>query len=274
MGNAASTVDRAVDFLSERVGPEFLLVRRPAMANNYLLGPMLSDGGRNSAGKTILVSHAGKTPGIRLQPQLSDYDFAGDLRKEPTLGPYITDRILHSTDTSGGVYATFFPVEFDISAGSVNYAGILFKNCRLHSIDEEHFRMRLMKKKLNQEAIGIRGKDHFFLITEAFIAESVTLAHGQRTEVSAEVGVDVDPNGAGAQAQYHSGGIQRSNIGQGTLAFRFVEVKYDMYGTITGMNLVQNPRESFVLESRNEEVKDQTRYLPRLPTFSPDSGYV
>eukprot|EP00058_Branchiostoma_floridae_P009592 XP_002595080.1 hypothetical protein BRAFLDRAFT_90190 [Branchiostoma floridae] len=223
------------------------------MANNYQLGSILSDGGRDGAGKTILVSHAGTTPGMRLQHQVTDHAFAGDLRKAPNLGPYINDRLLHNTNKSGGVYAKFSPVEFDISAKSVNYAGFSFKKCRLHSIDEEHFRLRLMGKGLNQEAIGIRGKDHFFLIAEAFRAESVTLAHGQRTDVSAEVGVDVDTYGAGAQVQYRGRGIQRSNIGPGTLAFKFVEVKYDMYGTITGMNLVQNPRESFVLESSIEK---------------------
>ncbi|XP_078704033.1 uncharacterized protein LOC144929032 [Branchiostoma floridae x Branchiostoma belcheri] len=276
MGSSASTIETAGDFLSERVGPDFLLVRRPAMANSYLLGSMLSDGGRDSAGKTILVSHAGKTPGMRLQPRVSDHDFAGDLRKGPTLGPYITDILLHNTDRSGGVYARFLPVEFDISAGSVNYFGFSFKKCRLHSVDAEHFRMRLINKKLDQEAFGIRGKDHFFLVTEAFIAESVTLAHGQRTDVSAEVGVEVDTYGAGAQAQYRNGGIQRSNIGPGTLAFKFVEVTYDMNGIITNMSLVQNPRDNYVLEfdPRNDEKEDQSRCFPWLPSISQDGSYV
>ncbi|KAI8516141.1 hypothetical protein Bbelb_069540 [Branchiostoma belcheri] len=248
-GTATTSVmgPQILTLLEDRLGPEFLLVHHPAKARHYSLGSMLSDGGTDNTGKTILLSHAGSTIGSRLVPPITDDQFAGDLLDWPKRGPAITDIIASGWTADGGVQAKVSPVEFDLSAEAVNFEGRWFNHCRLYSIDEQQFWMRLRGKKLDQEATGIQGKDRFFIITEAYVAKSVGKLQRAGLDASLNIGA-----GVGLAYQRASHRVYKQ-LGEAALAFKIVEVKYDMYGVINYVNLVQDPRKHYTLQPQTAD---------------------
>ncbi|XP_019635915.1 PREDICTED: uncharacterized protein LOC109478688 [Branchiostoma belcheri] len=252
------SVGSVIQLLEDRLGPEFLLVHHSAKAHHYSLGSMLSDGGTDNTGKTVLVSHAGSTIGSRLVPPITDDQFSGDLLDWPKRGPAITDIIASGWTADGGAQAKVSPVEFDLKAEAVNFEGRWFNHCRLYSIDEQQFRMRLRGKKLDQEATGIQGKDRFFIITEAYVAKSVGKLQRGGLDASLNIGLSErfteEGAGAGVRLAYQRASHRvYKQLGKAALAFKIVEVKYDMYGVINYMNLVQDPRKHYTLHPQTED---------------------
>ncbi|XP_066301535.1 uncharacterized protein [Branchiostoma lanceolatum] len=262
MGTGTSSSRSSMAFLEDRIGHEFLLVRHPAKAHHYMLGSMLSDGGTDNTGKTILISHTGSTIASRLSPSITDDQFAGDLLDWPKMGPAITDIIGSGWNAGGQLQARVFPLEFDVSAEAVNIEGRWFNHCRLYSIDEQHFWKRLKGKKVEQDAPGIQGKVRFFIITEAYVAKSVGQLRQKSLDASAGIGLPQASSEEGASAgvrlEYQRASHQVfKQIGEAALAFKIVEVKYDMFGIIQYMNLVHNPRQHYTLDPQTGDTPKQ-----------------
>ncbi|XP_078573150.1 uncharacterized protein LOC144859995 [Branchiostoma floridae x Branchiostoma japonicum] len=253
INHASSTDSSVIQLMEERIGSEFLLVRHSAKAHHYMLGNMLSDGGKDSTGKTVLVSYAGGTIASRLSPLVTDDHFSRNISGWSNMGPAITDVIGSGASTGGQVQANILPVKIDVSAEAVNVDGRWFNQCRLYSIDEQHFWMWIKGKRLQQDALGIQGKDRFFIITEAYVAKRVGQLRRESFDASASITLPQESTeeDAGAAARLaHQRTIHHvhKQLGEAALAFKFVEMKFDMHGIIQHINPVRNPRQHYTLD--------------------------